>query len=98
MSNPTGKGGFGERKHAINRKGRPKSFDALRALAQQIANEPSGDYTRIELRLRSWSLSPFPDLQLRFIEIAYGKVPDELHMQAEIKRIINWDDKPDGSD
>ena len=28
-----------ERKHRINRKGRPKSFDAFRELAQQIAHE-----------------------------------------------------------
>ena len=39
MSNPTGKGGFAERKEAINRKGRPKTFDAARELAQQIAHE-----------------------------------------------------------
>lgn len=31
--------GFDKRKEQINRKGRPKSFDALRALAQSIANE-----------------------------------------------------------
>jgi hypothetical protein len=40
MSNPTGKGGFGERKAAINKKGRPRSFDALRELAKEIAHEP----------------------------------------------------------
>jgi hypothetical protein len=39
MSNPTGKGGFGERRASINRNGRPRSFDALRKLAQQIAAE-----------------------------------------------------------
>ena len=31
--------GFDKRKAAINRKGRPKTFDALRTLAQQIAHE-----------------------------------------------------------
>jgi hypothetical protein len=39
MSNPTGKGGFQERMHQINRKGRPKSFDALRKEAIKISGE-----------------------------------------------------------
>ena len=59
----------------INRKGRPKSFDKLRELAQQIAFETAGDYTRIELILRSWSLSKDPRLQMAFVEYAYGKPP-----------------------
>ena len=45
MSNPTGKGGFQERKHQINRKGRPHTFDALRELAQTIAHEPATKQT-----------------------------------------------------
>lgn len=61
----------------INRKGRPKSFDALRELAKQIANEPTDvGYTRIELIMRSWSLSKDPRLQIAFMEYAYGKVPN----------------------
>ena len=72
----------------INRKGRPKSFDALRALAQEIANEAAkkrdGEpiiidghiVTVAEAILRQWSTSNNPMLQMRFIEITYGKVPD----------------------
>lgn len=70
----------------INRKGRPKSFDALRALAQQIAHEAAtvnGEPLVIEGRivtvteaiLRKWAQSKDPRLQMAFVEIAYGKVP-----------------------
>ncbi len=73
----------------INRKGRPRNFDALRELAQQIANEVSlkdGEpliisghkVTVAEAILRSWAISKDPKLQIAFIEIAYGKVPDTI--------------------
>jgi hypothetical protein len=74
----------------INRKGRPKSFDALRELAQQIAHEAVivGDkkFTVAEAILRQWAQSKNPQLQRAFIEIAYGKVPDnvEVNQQGEI--------------
>ena len=94
MSNPTGKGGFQERKHQINRKGRPKSFDALRELAQQIAHEEAkaGDkaivignhkVTIAEAILRSWASSKNPQLQRAFVEIAFGKVPDALDITSK---------------
>jgi hypothetical protein len=67
----------------INRKGRPRSFDALRALAQQIAKETltNGEgevITRVELILRDWAASRNALLQKQFMEVAYGKVPDEV--------------------
>jgi len=74
----------------INRKGRPKSFDALRALAQQISHEAVevGDkrLTVTEAILRQWAQSKNPILQKQFIEIAFGKVPDnmELNQKGEI--------------
>ncbi len=88
MSNPTGKGGFQERKHQINRKGRPKSFDALRELARAIAHEEAtilGEpvvvngkkATITEVILRQWAASKNHQLQRAFIEIAFGKVPDK---------------------
>ncbi len=84
MGNPTGKGGFGERKHQINKKGRPKSFDALRELAQQIAHEEvlqdgkpfvinGHTVTVTEAIMRSWAKSKDPRMQQAFIEVAYGK-------------------------
>lgn len=72
----------------INRKGRPRSFDALRALGQQLANEDLTDrdgqpvivnghkLTRIEGIMRAWSSSKDPRLQMAFVEVAYGKVPN----------------------
>jgi len=62
----------------INRKGKPKSFLALRELAQQIAHEEvtqsSGDARTVtELILRKWAGSNDPRLQMAFVDYAYGK-------------------------
>ena len=67
----------------INRRGRPKNFDAFRELAQAIAHEKTdGDngetITIVESILRSWAKSKEPTLQKAFIEYAFGKVPDKL--------------------
>lgn len=75
----------------INRKGRPKSFDAFRALGQQIAHEvqlSKGDplvinghiVTVAENILRGWAKSNNPVLQKAFIEVAFGKVPDTVNV------------------
>ena len=72
----------------INRKGRPKSFDALRELAQQIAHETTNvvvdghKATVAEMILRTWAKSQNPQLQKAFIEIAFGKVPDNLELNS----------------
>jgi len=82
----------------INRKGRPKSFDALRALAQEIANEEAknGDrqivinghiVTIAEAILRQWATSKNPQLQMRFVEVAYGKVPDKLDVTSKGEKL-----------
>lgn len=73
----------------INRKGRPKTFDTLRTLAQDIAHEEaqaSGKpvvingkkVTVTEAILRQWAMSKNPKLQQLFMEVAYGKVPDTV--------------------
>ncbi len=81
----------------INRKGRPKDFDALRELSLQIAHEvatvrekDSGvvhelllDGHRVtvaEKILRDWARSGDWQRQKGFIEIAFGKVPDEVNV------------------
>jgi|SRR3990167_5232188 len=92
-NNPTGKGGFQERRHQINRKGRPKSFDALRALAQQLSHEivktPDGQrFTVTEAILRQWAQSKVPILQKQFIEIAFGKIPDNMELSQKGEIII----------
>jgi hypothetical protein len=60
------------------RKGRPRTFDQCRAIAQELAHEKiKGDSAITEL-LRSWRDSNEPMLQLKFVEYAFGKVPDKL--------------------
>jgi hypothetical protein len=65
----------------INRRGRPKNFDAFRRLAQAIAHEPdpqNPSITTVEGILRSWAASREPVLQKAFIEYCYGKPPEKL--------------------
>lgn len=79
----------------INRKGRPKNFDALRALTQQIAHEvpetkgkplviDGHRVTVTEAILRKWASSKDPRLQRAFMEYAYGKVPDKHEVSGRI--------------
>lgn len=98
MANPTGKGGFQDRKHQINRTGRPKSFDQLRALAQEIAHEVAKDKsghevtvngkraTVAEMILRQMATDP--KRQQTFLEISYGKVPQPVEMSMD-KELID---------
>ena len=82
----------------INRKGRPRSFDALRELALQIGHEPLtigvGDkqmrLTVTEAILRQWAQSKNPQLQKAFIEIAYGKVPDNINLNTEGRIVVEF--------
>lgn len=72
----------------INRKGRPKSFDKLRELAQQISHETiiatdGKSYTITEAILRKWATSGNPQLQMKFVEVAFGKVPDEVQLTGK---------------
>lgn len=87
----------------INRKGRPKTFDALRALAQQVAHEAAlvggeplvinGHTVSVaEAILRQWAQSRNWQLQRQFIEVAFGKVPDDVHIndkEALVVRVVN---------
>ena len=78
----------------INRRGRPKSFDALRTLTQQIAHEAvthNGEpvvvaghaLTVVEAILRQWAHSKNPALQIKFMEICFGKVPDRVEVSGK---------------
>jgi hypothetical protein len=88
----------------INRKGRPKSFDQLRELAQQIAHEEITDkngrkLTRANAILRIWSASKEPTLQKAFMEYAFGKVPDKLEttgLENKTTLVLHWPhERPD---
>ena len=81
----------------INRKGRPKSFDALRTLAQDIAHEKAKaggntvvidghSVTVAEAILRQMAQSKNPAERARFLEIAFGKVSQAV----EPTDVINW--------
>lgn len=106
MSNKPGT--FQKKDPRINRKGRPRDFDALRELAQQIAHEAVniGDkkITVTEAILRQWAQSKNPQLQKGFLEIAFGKVPDNMQIggngDAIIIRLIDETDaeQSNGSD
>ena len=110
MTNPTGKGGFREHKDHIWKKGRPKSFDAARELAQAIAHETaqkSGEplviaghiVTITEAILRSWAQSKDPRLQMAFVEYAYGKVPQNVDLKSDgkIELVVRYAEPDDNS-
>ena len=93
----TGKG-FVKGDPRINRKGRPKSFDQLRSLAQEIAHEAAKQskeqgggplvldghvVTVTEAIMRSWAVSKDPRLQQKFIEVAYGQVPSVTRLEGQ---------------
>lgn len=79
----------------INRKGRPRSFKALRELAQAIAHEPAllsngqplvlngKQVTNIEAILRRAAMSSEPKERQWFAEVAFGKVMPDEGMVAE---------------
>ncbi len=80
-----------------NLNGRPRSFDALRAIAQEICHEELElkDGRKIivaEAVLRAWAKSPEPQLQKAFIEYAFGKVPDKIDatMEHKSKLYLNY--------
>ena len=70
----------------INRKGRPKSFDALRReaiklageiIVAQQANGEEVELSRIHKILLDWAGSDDPQAQKLFVEYAFGKVPNK---------------------
>jgi len=73
----------------INRKGRPKSFDQLRTLAQKIAHQAltakDGSVVSVTEAILQKLAQDDPKL---FLEIAYGKVPSELKVSGPKKIIV----------
>lgn len=70
----------------INRKGRPKTFDALRREAIKLAGEivvaqqaggEEVELSRIHKILLDWAQSNDPQAQKLFVEYAFGKVPNK---------------------
>ncbi len=89
----------------INRKGRPKNFDGLRSLAKMIAHEVAKTksntevvingkkVTVTEMILRQWAQSKNPNLQQKFIEVAFGKDVTRIELSGDVK--LSW---PEDSD
>ncbi len=78
----------------INRKGRPKDFTGLRALAQAISHEEAQSggqplvingkvVTVAEAILRQLAQSKNPRERQYFLEIAFGKVPDKVEVMGK---------------
>ena len=94
---PKRKGTFVKGDPRINRNGRPKSFDAFRKLAVEIAGEKvikDGEPVTInghvltvaEAILRQWASSKNPKLQMAFIEVAFGKPPENVNVHGEFEK------------
>ena len=108
---PPKSGQFKKGDPRINYKGRPKGFDALRDLAQQIAHEKAiakggqtlvingHSVTTTEAILRQWATSKNPRLQQLFIEISYGKVPNITEITGKdgeaLTVNLGWGDNAD---
>jgi hypothetical protein len=100
--NPSPETRFKKGDPRIWKHGRPKSFDALRAMALEIANEKAmqGDApiiinghaaTAAEVIMRRWAQSKDPRLVQAFVAYAFGKVPEEHEVkltEANIKAYI----------
>lgn len=67
----------GEKDERINRQGRARSFDELRALFQEIANEEvvEGKQKKTRLRKIGETLARNQKSMKDFLEFGYGKVP-----------------------
>lgn len=94
--NPSPENRFKKGDPRIWRGGRPKSFPALQELAQEIAHEKAKaggntvvidghSVTVAEAILRQWAQSKNPALQQKFIEVAFGKVPQPVDLRGEVK-------------
>lgn len=90
--------GFDKRPQAINKKGKPKTFDALRSLAVGMASEQAVDkngepillhgkpVTNAQLVLYQWLTDK--KHQKDFIEVAFGKVPVAIDLSADVSGAI----------
>lgn len=70
----------------INRHGRPKNHDQLRALIQRIAGEAvdgKPEWSQIELMLRAMMKSKQAQDRKEIIEHGWGKVPQQLDINVK---------------
>ena len=77
----------------VNRRGRPRNFDALRELCQKVCHEKitlDGEVmTRLEVILRDWSASKDVQKQIALVQYGYGKPVDKIETNGlENKTLI----------
>ena len=84
----------------INRKGRPRGFDDLRKIVLKICDEKLRDkdgnetgLTVIEGIMRQWAMSKNPLLQKTFVEIAYGKIPENIDVPTNVIMKVIYKDE-----
>jgi hypothetical protein len=86
----------GEKDERINRAGRAKSFDELRALFQEIANEETSTKDRRSKIRRIGEMMANDKRQFKdFLEFAYGKVPNDTNLN--LRGEITWKEFIEGS-
>lgn len=82
----------GEKDPRINRNGRPKSFDQLRSLFQDIASQEiviqGKKYTRAQAIGIAMSMDK--KLMREFLEFAYGKVPQAVDVTSKGEQIKGY--------
>ena len=73
----------------INRKGRPRTFDAVRKLAIKIAGEQADEeeVSRVVVMLRNMARSDNPSDRALFLAYAYGKPKDEVDVTTGGEKI-----------
>jgi len=77
----------------INRLGRPKTFDQIRDLVQDIAAdmvEPQQGWSRIEVMLRQMFISKSAQDRQNILEYGWGAVPKaiQLDVTEELRRLM----------
>jgi hypothetical protein len=94
MANNTGRGTFKKGDPRINRNGRPRAFDKLRALTIDMFTKPALDSVGNKIYIENkpvtiieyilWKMIHSKDPRdVRYaLEIAYGKVPDKIDITS----------------
>ena len=77
----------------INRRGRPRNFDAFTELCQKICHErvtlDDGEVmTRLEVILRDWAQSKDAQKQLAIVQYAFGKPVDKIETNLASKTVL----------
>ena len=92
LNKPKRKGQFVKGDPRINRRGRPKSFDQLRKLAQKMSYEIIGEDSEGNPVSAIYSILQgiAKENPEKFLEIAFGKVPNPIEMKVESNSTVGF--------